>query len=60
MEDGKAVRPRQDEARSVDSSPHRREDYEAPKLTVIGPLTKITLGSGGTMNDGINKLKKSG
>jgi hypothetical protein len=45
------------EGRITDSSPRRREDYEAPSVVVIGPLSKITLGSGGTMNDGINKLK---
>jgi hypothetical protein len=31
--------------------------YEAPTVTVIGPLSKITLGSGGTMADALNKLK---
>jgi hypothetical protein len=43
----------------VDLIRDRRTDYEAPTLVVIGPLKKITLGSGGTMNDGVNKLKKS-
>jgi hypothetical protein len=32
--------------------------YEAPTLTVIGPLNKITLGSMGSMSDGFNMLKK--
>jgi hypothetical protein len=31
--------------------------YEPPSVTVIGPLSKITLGSGGTMADALNKLK---
>ena len=34
-----------------------RRRYEPPMLTVIGPLSKITLGSGGTMADALNKLK---
>jgi hypothetical protein len=35
----------------------KTRSYEAPTLTVIGPLSKITLGSGGTMADALNKLK---
>jgi hypothetical protein len=35
----------------------KTRSYEPPTVTVIGPLSKITLGSGGTMNDGINSLK---
>jgi hypothetical protein len=31
--------------------------YEAPTIAIIGPLSKITLGSGGTMNDGFNMKK---
>lgn len=31
--------------------------YEAPQITVIGPLSKITLGSGGSKSDGVNKLR---
>jgi hypothetical protein len=45
------------ESQAAGASQRRRAEYEAPKLVVIGPLSKITLGSGGTMNDGINKLK---
>jgi hypothetical protein len=57
MEDHRALRTKKDEPTRVDSSRPRRQDYEAPTLGIIGPLSKITLGSGGTMNDGINKLK---
>jgi hypothetical protein len=32
--------------------------YEPPAISVIGPLSKITLGSGGGMADALNKLKK--
>jgi hypothetical protein len=35
----------------------RIRSYEPPTVTVIGPLSKITLGSGGTMADALNKLK---
>jgi hypothetical protein len=44
------------------STTHRTEDerrpYEPPRLVVMGQLTKITLGSGGSKNDGMNKLRK--
>jgi hypothetical protein len=43
----------------VEAPTPRRTDYEPPQLAVIGQLDKITLGSGGSMNDGINKLKKN-
>jgi hypothetical protein len=36
----------------------RIRSYEAPTVTVLGPLSKITLGSGGGMADALNKLKK--
>jgi hypothetical protein len=58
MDDRYAPHRTEDELRPMDSSPQRREDYESPSIVVIGPLSKITLGSGGTMNDGLNKLKK--
>jgi hypothetical protein len=45
--------------RRVAAPSTRRPDYEPPRLFVIGRLEKITLGSGGTMNDGVNKLKKT-
>jgi hypothetical protein len=35
----------------------RIQSYEPPTVTVIGPLSKITLGSGGTKNDGLNQLR---
>jgi hypothetical protein len=46
----------------VTSSEHKTaraiRSYEAPTITVIGPLSKITLGSMGSMSDGFNNLKK--
>ena len=57
MEGRSSLHNAKDGSASVDSSRQRREDYESPRLLIIGPLDKITLGSGGTMNDGINKLK---
>jgi hypothetical protein len=59
MDDASTPRRLEDGARPVNSHPDRRGDYEPPTIAVIGPLTKITLGSGGNMNDGLNKLKKS-
>jgi hypothetical protein len=32
--------------------------YEAPTISVIGPLDKITLGSAGAHNDNLAKFKK--
>jgi hypothetical protein len=45
------------EARIREQEVGRTRSYEAPTVTVIGPLSKITLGSGGTMADALNKLK---
>jgi hypothetical protein len=47
-----------DETRIPQHEVGRTRGYEAPTITVIGPLSKITLGSGGTMADALNKLKK--
>jgi hypothetical protein len=46
------------EARIREQEADRTRSYEAPTVTVIGPLSKITLGSGGTKNDALNKTKK--
>jgi len=44
------------QAASKESSPKR--DYEPPKLTLIGPLEKITLGSTGKKGDSSGMMKK--
>ena len=56
MDDASTPRRHEDDA-PASSHPTRRKDYEPPAMTVMGPLTKMTLGSGGNKNDGINKLK---
>ncbi len=52
MDDASTPRRQED-----DPQPTRRKDYEPPVMKLMGPLTKMTLGSGGNKNDGINKLK---
>ena len=44
--------------RSEHEATNEIRSYEAPTFTVIGPLSKITLGSMGSMSDGFNVLKK--
>jgi hypothetical protein len=57
MDDASTPRRLEDDAGPVSSHPTPRKDYEPPTMKLMGPLTKLTLGSGGNKNDGINKLK---
>jgi hypothetical protein len=58
MDDASMPRGLETDAQPESSHSTPRKDYEPPTMKLMGPLTKMTLGSGGNKNDGINKLKQ--
>jgi hypothetical protein len=40
-----------DRSRAAAATEHFKDAYEPPRLTIIGPLEKITLGSTGSKSD---------